>query len=81
MLPFVYRIVDVAVYQLYRAVWKLESYSVLETFGHLEIAIRFSEWILVWTNSEILVWMYLDIKKEIKNKERANQQIIPKIEL
>ena len=31
MLLFVHTLVDVAVYQLYRAVWKLESYSVLET--------------------------------------------------
>ena len=38
MLLFVHTLVDVAVYQLYRAVWKLESYSVLETFGHLEIS-------------------------------------------
>ena len=28
MLLFVHTLVDVAVYQLYRAVWKLESYSV-----------------------------------------------------
>ena len=36
LLLFVHTLVDVAVYQLYRAVWKLESYSVLETFGQCD---------------------------------------------
>ena len=46
MLLFVHTLVDVAVYQLYRAVWKLESYSVLET----------------WRCKHLLVFTYLEIE-------------------